>query len=1494
MGKSHAVRGIMLAMLVTSGSRAVRAAEYTWTGGGGDNTWLTPANWGAAAFPGAAGDLAKVAAADTVRLNTNGIVVIGRIESTSSSAQTVTVTGDAGSAFTFQGMDAGYNGVSADGHAENRLVVAADIVIPSRIDKLGAGTAEFTGDLTASLASGSALVLWRGLSIFSGSSALTALSSDVGVANTGYKATVLLTNQAHWAVKNLNLGVSHNVTASATFIQDSEESSVTVRGELRLGQADSGSAVDDFYNLRNGTLYVNTLKLGYVSPARMDVCGGALTVNNVAYLKQGEFVQSAGTSTLAAGISVGDAGLIPSVTLGGGTMVLDGNITTPWIPERQTFDFAGGTLRTTNTLSSTIPFRVSNTVTFDTPAAGKTFTLNAGLSGSGTLVKTGAGTLLLGNATTNFVSGGLVISNGVFQIGECAVLRSLNGSEAPLHVRICSNGVFRLTDITSVVPVPLDLEIEEGGKIDMYNGSGYFNRNLLVARSITYKGEPLAPGRYTKDNGFITGITKSCSVVIPLRWNGQGDGVTWSQVSNWESGQVPNAITDAADLSAAQGEIRIDSAVTLTCLIHSPADRAREVTLTGNGSLILYGGYYNMPCGYVGEGCRLTADVPVERYNATYPLGFLLGGGTLVIRKGFPSSGSNADGYASVAFFGTLVFAGQTDIAKNLDLWHHEANAKGLAAVVFTNGCRLTCMRIMNAPRLFPVISRVFHDGGEVICGDLFLSRYSGSLLVPPYAYFMRSGELTATNAYGVNLGVDCPDLPPAWRSGWGYPLSGGSFILSGGTVRTARLAMGQADNLFDLHGGELLLGSGGIVLTTNNPQGTVRLGGVMIRATADWKTSLRMELSGECGPAVLDTAGFDVTWSNTLSGAGGLVKTGAGTLFLHGATHTFTGPLTVASGTLACAADSVFSGVTEITVTNGTLALDGSVLSQGVTLRIAEGGSLTLPAGHDLDVARFYLNGGLQPAGTYAHGEGTVTVTPSERIIWTGAAEDGALWGTPNNWSNTAVVPNGAGVALDFGYSALSADQQIVLDVSPGVTLTNLAYGHGSRGAVLTLTCPAAVTNTLAFPANGGVRVEEGQTLVLDADVALGGNLYKTGGGTLVLNRRTVSGDATGAPTLFITEGKVVGRGEISRVRVQPASASKMAPPPEFVLEGPHGVIRDAAMTLPGYLRTGADQGVFTQSGGLVDLSTVPAAFTDDQIGFIIAGGSGTKGGYALTGGTLVTCSNHPAYLSGDAASGTFEQSGGTSTFYRLNLTRPWPATGGSGVLSLFGGTLRLIGLAEKGYGAGAVNLSGGRVETFTNGIAIAADVPVTLTTGDAGDTAFAQAGAGQTNTLAGTLSGTGGLVQEGPGALALAGMNTFGGRAAVRGGALRIVSELRNATELVSEGGHLALLAASPGLTNLALRTASATARISGDATPFAEGLTLDLAQGSVTELDFEGIADIGQLVLDGRPKKPGLYGGTGSAAQDSPYQAYFTGSGTLRVLTGPQPEGTAILLH
>src|SRR5665647_95942 len=79
------------------------AADYIWSGGGTDDNWTTTANWGSTAFPGLAWDIATVTAADTVNLDTNGIVTIGRLQLTSATPKTVTVTGGAGAGFTFSG-----------------------------------------------------------------------------------------------------------------------------------------------------------------------------------------------------------------------------------------------------------------------------------------------------------------------------------------------------------------------------------------------------------------------------------------------------------------------------------------------------------------------------------------------------------------------------------------------------------------------------------------------------------------------------------------------------------------------------------------------------------------------------------------------------------------------------------------------------------------------------------------------------------------------------------------------------------------------------------------------------------------------------------------------------------------------------------------------------------------------------------------------------------------------------------------------------------------------------------------------------------------------------------------------------------------------------------------------------------------------------------------------------------------------------------------------
>ncbi len=1450
---------------------SVAAAEYSWVSGGSDNKWTTPGNWqGGTGFPGAAGDVATLNAADTVRLDTNGVVTLGRLQLTSSTPKTVRIDADQGAAFSLSGLPPLENGFRVDGHADNRLVIDPDIVLSIRTDKVGAGTVEFTGAVTNT--ANVHIYLGQGTCVFSGTASLNFPLGAVGIGN-GSEATVILTNQAAWSGKELNFGTGSSASTKGIMIQDSDDCSVTLSGQLKLGNLWSQGTTNGNYYLRKGTLIASTISLGYSAPCRFWQSGGSFMTPGAPHIKNGEYLHDGGQATLG-GMAVGDAVLQPSVTLAGGRMTLNGSITTPGTPVMQAFNFSGGVLQADSSCSSDIPMRLSGAPTIDTPAAGTTFTPSMGITGSASLIKTGAGTLTLAGA--NQLSGSIVVSNGLCALAAASVLESHAHSTEPLGLKICSGAVFRLTDINSVVTVPVALDIEAGGKINFYNTGSAYNRGVLVAHSIITNGVPLPPGRYTKDNGFITAFNTAASVVVPTVWTGAGDGVSWSDTANWKGCVVPNGTAAAADLSNARGSVRLDSEVTLTGLVYNPQGSERSLTLTGSGSLTL-----NVATSFsaglvVGPGRTLTFNVPLERSNGTFTI---IGGGSVIVKKGFPSVGA-ASGPA-FALYGDLIFAGQTAIADTLSMWRHELNSIG--SVVFTNGCQLTCKRILNNPAGFYAVRQILHDGGDVTCGDVFFTRHNGAE-ANPYTYFMRSGTLTTTNPSGINIGV--------YYAGSWIRYSGGAFVMSGGTVNSDRLAMGLPDNVIDLHGGTLNIGAGGVISTTND-QGTVRLGGVSLCAAANWSSSLNMVLSGENGPTLLDTQGRTATLSGALSGPGGLAKTGAGTLNLNGATNTFTGPLVVAGGELVCGAASVFNGVTDLTVTNGTLRINGEVLSDGITVRVGGTGSLLVAAGRELVVDRLYQDGAPRPAGSYTFGEGTVTVRQYTGIVWTGDANDGALWSTLGNWTNTASVPNGSDVQLDLGFSQFETSDQIVLDVTPGATLAGLAFDQGAQGCTLTITCPALVTNTLTFATNGTVYVAEGQTLVLDTDVFLNGDLVKTGLGTLVLDRSTASADANGDFRFYIREGRVVNRGAISQMAVQPATASRHVPPPEYVQEGPRAVMQNRVMALPGYWAGfGAERGVFVQRGGVVDLTTPSVAFYNVDIGFIIAGSTGTEGRYELEGGELITCPTLPAYVSGNNAHGIFCQSGGTSTFYRLTLSRPYNM--GFGEVLLSNGTLRVNGTVTKGKNDGRVELSGGRIETLADGIVFAPDVPVALATGPLGGVAFAQVSASSLSTLSGTLGGSGCLIQDGPGMLLMNGINAFSGGLAVRGGTLQVASPLQGVTDVWADGGTLELSAPVPSLTNLAVRAAGAFAVIGATATPFPSGVTLNLAAGSVTELDFAGVVDVDRLVLDGQPKSPGLYGGPESSAPLKPSSAYFSGTGALNVLYGPPPSGTAIFVR
>ena len=124
---------------------------------------------------------------------------------------------------------------------------------------------------------------------------------------------------------------------------------------------------------------------------------------------------------------------------------------------------------------------------------------------------------------------------------------------------------------------------------------------------------------------------------------------------------------------------------------------------------------------------------------------------------------------------------------------------------------------------------------------------------------------------------------------------NGDNYNLNGGTLQTP-----------DFHGGGATLNFGGGTLLMT---GTFRANANMSCAIAGGKT------------AVVDTNGYSLTLYGAISGSGGLVKQGAGTLTLAVA-NTYAGGTTVNAGTL-----SVMGSIGAVSVNNGgTLSGTGSV----------------------------------------------------------------------------------------------------------------------------------------------------------------------------------------------------------------------------------------------------------------------------------------------------------------------------------------------------------------------------------------------------------------------------------------------------------------------------------------------------------------------------------------------------------------------------------------
>ena len=933
---------LMMAALALTLPAFAADTVYTWTGTAGDGKWSTPNNWDkGSGYPSAADHIAQFTKSASVTVDTGAQVTIGFIKVT---AGDVTVNGTAGSYLTLDHAVANGSTGYEDGFVVMpgcTLTMNVPMVSNRRIDKWRNGTVVFTAPYTNTVNSYS-LLMSQGTNIVAAGGSIYLPNDILNIANgdgdaNGY-TTLLVQDDARISAKGIAVSIGANSWNAGRVVQDGAASRVEAfAGNLEIGRAQKAGTPASSYMLKDGHLEVKgNIHLGLSGSASL-------------------FRQEGGTSRLDNFIFTNSVG---RVELAGGQLYTDYDGVITRSASSSVFAFSGGTY--TSSTNRDAVFGASLLELSGTPTlqVGQRFYFPANMVIADDTVftvcsKSGSGGAYIDNGLEQEVAGECIITNGYFYLNAGSLVPKKNAT-APWKLTVQNGGTFFMRQINSRLAVPVDLALSGTGKIEMANNNnGIYNRSVVIAHSFTRDGVAQAKGRYAAGTAYLAGLAPS-SIVVCYVWTGAGDGTSWDDPANWDGNAVPpSGNNTCVDLSrAAGGTIRLDSNVTLTFIGFLPSGIERSLTLTGNGTITHTGPAWS--CGFfVREGCELVMGAKVTRGSDNTTIS-ILGGGRIRVRSTFP--GLRSDNYPAYSLDGEVVYDSPLDVStagsfKQIGYFTHEA--QGSSKIVFADGCssaadRTNPYRVMHSPSggFYPADAFV-QDGGSLIMNDLFITRHNQSVRTP-FSYTLNGGSIDAKY---VALGTHFSGTWDRW--------SGGSFVMRGGTLTLSENFRTDCNNNhFYLQGGDIYLKTGFARTTvapekrreTNIVETCVHLGGARIHSTGNWTCPLGVSLTGVNGDVTFDTAGYNATFNHVVSGKGGLIKDGAGTLTLA-KTNTFTGKIVVNQGIVTMPAGSRLAGPTEIVVNDGAVNLLGEIATAPDSITVPNASSLTI--GSDVTVKR-------------------------------------------------------------------------------------------------------------------------------------------------------------------------------------------------------------------------------------------------------------------------------------------------------------------------------------------------------------------------------------------------------------------------------------------------------------------------------------------------------------------------------------------------------------
>ncbi len=609
-------------------------------------------------------------------------------------------------------------------------------------------------------------------------------------------------------------------------------------------------------------------------------------------------------------------------------------------------------------------------------------------------------------------------------------------------------------------------------------------------------------------------------------------------------------------------------------------------------------------------------------------------------------------------------------------------------------------------------------------------------------------------------------------------------------------------------------------------------------------------------------------TFGKVISGSGGVVQKGAGTLTLTGA-NTYGGATAVQAGTLLVNAPGSLSGSGEVAVTGGSILGGSGSIS----------GPVTLAAG-----------AALVPGGTNA--VGTLTLASDLSLNGNSLPFDlSSVAGTCDQLPVTGVlVLNGANtIALSFPSGTPPAGTYTLMTYASktgsGTLALNTFYPNatltvGDTSATLTVTGPGITYLKWTGSASG---VWDTTTTNWTRDGAA--SVYADG--DAVMFDDTATGNFTIRSETAVSPSSVTFNNSVSNYTL---SAS---------IDGTNTAVFKLGTSLATLTGTNTYGGGTTFSAGTLSIN----AYTNLP----------ASGGLTFSGGTLGLTGFGVTSLDKYAVNWGSFNGGLNITNLNASLTVT-NAIGGSGSLTKAGmGTLVLLGTntysggtivsagavrisSESGVGSGAINMTGYNCQLdlmgglnmnnaiTIRGVGVANSVgslqsytgtsntwsgPITL-----GDSGARLGGANATLTVSGVIAGNVSLVKAGNGTLALANTNTTCGSFTVNGGTLAVSGTGTlgvNSTNILVNAGTLAL----------------------SNSVCIADTATLRIANGGGAKVSLAAGVDesVGALWFGGKQKPRGTYGATGSGASVTDDE-HFAGGGLLTVLHGN--GGTLIRLN